>query len=240
MLFKIYTVNYANEARRVRMQARFEALGVPYHFHHPASPKEDARIPAGASEGEARNTSITWNHLDAIRHFVESDPDRPEFGIFTEDDIRIRRDFAALAPVLAALYRAHKLDVFLLGYLQPGPVVRPAESLDPVLYPSPPAALPDLAVRGYPDDQWGVQMYMIDRRHAMAMLDHFTVAYAHLSHTGRNPPFSPDWTLSKFGRRALVAPMMAVEEGLIASDHPAHVSFHQACAAANFDPAVHI
>jgi hypothetical protein len=238
MLFKIYTVNYANAERKARMLARFEALNVPYHFHHPNAPDQDARIPASASPGEARNTSITWNHLDAIRYFLEDDEDRPEFGIFTEDDIRIRRDFARLAPVLTALYRAHELDVFLLGYLETQPVVRPAESLDPSRHP--PASLPDLAVRGYTDGQWGVQMYMIDRRHGRAMLEHFTIDHALGSHEGRNPPFSPDWTLSKFGRRALVAPMMAVEEGVIASDHPAHVSFHRMCAEANYDPAIHV
>lgn len=239
--YKVYAVNYLNEERGARMRGRFEALCVPYHLHQPADSRGDPRIPAELPPNVRRNASMAWNHLDAIRYFLEGDPDRPEFGLFTEDDVYLRRDLAALVPVLAALYRAHKLDLFLLGYLEPGPVVlRCTASFSPPRHAPTDSGIPDLLVRGYDDEQWGAQMYMMDRRHARALLAHFDEEFARGSYAGRNAPFNPDWTITKFGRRALVTPMMAVEEGEIASDHPAHVAFHRRCTAANYDPRVHL
>jgi hypothetical protein len=181
-----------------------------------------------------------WNHIDMLRTFLE-DPRAPDYGIFCEDDVYIRRDFGILLPVLAALYRAHGLDVFLLGYLEPTRVAKVVID-EPHRFPNTRSALPDLVVRGYDDSQWGAEMYMMDRRHAQVLVSMYTTDFAHRSVLRQDdlPPFSPDWTITKFGNKALVYPMMAVEEGEVVADDDAHRRFHAVCAQIQFDPDVHI
>lgn len=51
-------------------------------------------------------------------HAVLHDSHHPQYGIFREDDMYIRKDFHTLVPTLAASHKVYQLDVFLLGYLE--------------------------------------------------------------------------------------------------------------------------
>lgn len=222
------------------MRLRFERVGIPLTFVPPVM-STDPRIPleAGENKGLVRNCAIMWNHLDMIRTFL-SDPAQPEYGLFCEDDIYIRRDLAQLVPLLIALYRAHKIDLFLLGYLEKTAIA--AVSMNEPSRFAPASALPDLVVRKYGHHQWGAEMYMMDRTHARHLLGLFNEDFARRSVLGRDnlPPFSPDWTVTKYGHTVLVYPMMAVEEGEVVADDDWHRNFHAECRKAQYDSDIHI
>jgi hypothetical protein len=104
----------------------------------------------------------------------------------------------------------------------------------------------------YPDDQWGVHMYMLSRQGAQRILD----TYAYPNERGLRSfadtyvddptrPFSPDWTISKCPglRRALISPMFAVEDGADPYEHYGHDGqwqFHMDTFRANYVPEVFI
>lgn len=201
------------------MRTRFEAVNLPLTIVPPV-PWSDSRI----RPGDVRIQAVTWGHLTMLQTFVD-DPGA-SYGIFMEDDVFIRRDIATYLPELVAMYSRHALDVFLLGYLQPSPpvVVTPRSGYGVLGVP--------LTALTYDDDQWGAQMYMMDKRWARDTL-------MFCSGTVRSP-FNPDWIMTKRGRRAMCWPMMGVEEGAITSDHSAQAAFHRQCAAVNYDPSIHI
>ena len=91
---------------------------------------------------------------------------------------------------------------------------------------------------GYPDDIWGSQMYLISREHAKNILFKFTIDWA--VHNIADTHYNPDWTITKFGRRAVIAPMIAVEEGTEKSGHAGQSQFHDDCRQANYKSEVHI
>ena len=227
MTARVYVLSYKNPDRATRMASRLERLNLSYSFPPPVE-KEDIRIPAHLSDDIKRLFSCTWGHLDMIRQFAETDTD-VEYGIFCEDDIHIRRDLPTLLPMLTAAYEAYGLDLLLLGYLSPFPLIQGVSQHR-------------ISIMGYNDQQWGAQMYMISRANARKFLDHFGGDYGLRSLDSANnlAPFSPDWTVTKFGNRALIYPMMAVEEGAIVGDHSVHVSFHAQCHVVNYDPSEYV
>ena len=79
----------------------------------------------------------------------------------------------------------------------------------------------------YPDDIWGAQMYLISRKHAINLLDRYTIEHAIA--TIDTMPFSPDWTLTKFGKKVLIYPMIAVEEGNVKNELYGEIQFHRNC-----------
>jgi hypothetical protein len=85
----------------------------------------------------------------------------------------------------------------------------------------------------YPDDLWGSQMYMVSRKHGQALLDRYTIKYA-LETINTEIPFSPDWTLTKWGKKSIVYPMVALEEGDTKCDLDSEITYHQRCFKHNY------
>jgi hypothetical protein len=56
----------------------------------------------------------------------------------------------------------------------------------------------------------GSQMYVVSRKWTEHLVDKYTVEYAE-----EHPdlPHNPDWIITKMGHRAMVYPMLAMEEG---------------------------
>src|SRR3990172_1588439 len=219
---RFYAISYNNPERAARMTARFARVGLPLTFVSPVGP-DDPRIPADLDRGSATIWAIMWSHLAMYRAFMESD-ENVKYGVFCEDDIHIRRDLPRLMPILKGAYESYNLDVLLLGYLLPYPPVeiRLSGGFSPV------PDVPQLSFVHYHDEVWGTQMYLMSKQNIHGLLDYYTEDYSRRS---RNPgsgcaPFSADWTLSKRGRRALVYPMMAVEEG---NSTLGHHDYHKQC-----------
>jgi GR25 family glycosyltransferase involved in LPS biosynthesis len=174
-----------------------------------------------------RNCAIMWSHLDMLRAFLQSEN---EYGIFCEDDIHIRKECKQLIPEIILNYRRRNLEILLLGYLLP---YKPIQIKAPKEFPE--HGL-NLTYHSYPEETWGSQMYLLNRKTATKFLDIYTVAYSEATvHDTCMTPFSPDWTLTKFGRRALVYPMLAVEMGTVVTRDVGHVEFHKRCHVTNYN-----
>jgi GR25 family glycosyltransferase involved in LPS biosynthesis len=151
-----------------------------------------------------------YAHLDMIQAFLKSEA---EYGIICEDDVHIHREFDARVREAIQAYRSNELDVLLLGYLLPYKIAE--------------------GISGYDDSQWGTQMYMLGRRAA-------TEIYEAFQDPSKVPVFASDWTITKYGRRARMYPMLAIEEGPIDSTDQGQIWFHRQCHLAHFDPSTYL
>ena len=159
--------------------------------------------------GRTRPYAIMYAHLDMIRAFLDSDAD---YGVICEDDVHIRKDFKDSIQTAIREYRERQLDVLLLGYLVPH-------------------RLPE-GISDYDDSQWGTQMYLLDRESAADIYETFC-------DPSKVPVFASDWTITKYGKRARIYPMLAIEEGSVDSDHEGQIWFHRQCHDVHFDPEVY-
>jgi len=192
-----YCLSYKNKRREVigRVLGR---LGIVAQFYEGVGSDDPRLKNAGNSE---RIWSMTYGHLDLIKKFYDSDN---KYGIICEDDILIRTDFMERLPELVEDFEKLELDILMLGYLCENPIDTYRNF--PILH-----TRGEMKYLGYPDGLWGAQMYLISKAHAAALLSKFAEGYAEKSLTEAIAPFSPDWTLTKEGRRALVYPLLVVE-----------------------------
>ncbi len=226
MSVNFYTFSFNNPGRKQRMTERFSKEDLHLEFVDPVEITDARVFPAPANQ--RRTWSIMLNHLDMLKTFLESDAD---YGVFCEDDIYIRKNFKSYIQALTQGYERFNLEILLIGYLLPH------NSAEINVHPNFKLYESQLLFMNYTDDLWGSQMYMLNRDTARKFLELYTVNYALKSENNPNIPyFSPDWTLTKVGRRAIVYPMLAVEEGNVVTSHGGQASFHQKCTSFNYDP----
>ena len=221
-----YVINFKDDARKERIIARFDKIGIDLHFVNPVY-ENDPRMQN--TNLYKRTSSIMLQHLDSIRHFYENTS--AKHCIICEDDIHISKHLHEHLPKIIQDYEELGLDVLLMGYLWPYsphgnwhfPVLKTSEHY---------------TYHGYPDDIWGSQMYLISRKHAETLLKTFTIQFAidqlEIVH------YNPDWTITKWGKRAIISPMLAVEEGDDKSNHEGQTEFHRTCHINNYNPNVHL
>ena len=215
----IYCLNFKNEVRTASMKTRFETVGINAVLH-PGVPVSDTRI---AGRGLIPHTEKCWScmygHLDMIREFVEKDS-RP-YAIFCEDDILIDANFQPRLEHIIADFEAMKMDTMLLGYLithqvigeTNGPYSKTRQSIYVDIDTT------NVTTFRYYDygDIWGTQMYLLSREQAHKIVEKYANGYADyfLANSATvSTPFSADWTITKEGRRCIVYPMLAIEDGL--------------------------
>lgn len=237
---------YNNPKKAANMARRFQEVGLELRIFG-GVPHTDPRI---LNRGDRniplslqRLWSVTYGHLDMIAHFLRSE--KP-YGIFCEDDVMIRRDLPTYLPRLMKECDTLGVDCLLIGYMtthkiddnQPGYAeLELSDADDPTDRP--------YTYHAYPRDQWGAHMYMLSREGAAAILETFAKSYADKYKDDPERPFSPDWTVTKCPgvRRALVYPMMAVEDGQDSYEHYGHEGqwrFHMDTFRHNFVPGVFI
>jgi len=204
--------------RVARMNDRFARVGLQIAWETDVMTVDDPR-----NRERSIPFAAMWGHLGALRSFLGTGR---ELGVVCEDDVMIRRSFADDLAVAVSAFTSLGLDVLLLGYLL---------SYRPVtVHGDHELIAPQFAYLSYRDDLWGAQMYLVSRRSAGALVE----AFADGSRVAG--PYSPDWTITKFGRRACIYPMLAVEEGESRGVSDAHARFHRECRLAQFDPTIHI
>ena len=219
---QVYSFSFNNPERKARMTERFSTVGHPVMWVDPV-PLTDPRITCAV--GEKRLHSIMYNHLDMIAAFLAG---TSEYGIFCEDDIFIRRDFASTVQIAIDGYKRQGADVMLLGYLSTyKPFTYDIHGYHSAL------EQPFVFLSIYPE-LWGSQMYMMDRAAAQRVLD------TCCDPTKVSGPFSPDWVLTKFGKVVAIYPMLAVEEGIVVTEHEGQRNFHQVCFQTHYNKDIHI
>ena len=231
---KFYCINFKDENRREKMQNRWNVLGLDLKFVDPVE-TSDSRFDIvreyDANKG-LRDWAIMLQHLDSLRDFVQLEyivNEKNEYVIICEDDIMVSKHLPNDLPEIIETYERLKLDVLLMGYLIPYKITD-----DNHYYPLKERNY-KYSYHGYPGDIWGSQMYMVSRKHAEILLQRYTVEYALLSEKDfldkdkEKEPFSPDWTLTKYGNRSVIYPMVALEEGNTKCDWDSEIDYNAKC-----------
>ena len=218
----MFGFSYKNEERKGRMTRRFEVLGHPIIWVDPVL-VTDPRITV--EDTAKRPYAIMFNHIDMIEKFLKEST--AEYGVFCEDEIYVRRDFDRTIQVAIDGYKRLGLDVLLLGYLTN------YKAFTCSVHCCHHAVEPPFAFLSVEEGLWGSQMYMMDHAAAQRVYDGTCTPDRVSTH------FSPDWTITKFGRTAAIYPMLAVEEGHVVSDHQGQINFHRECVRENYDPELH-
>ena len=231
---EFYCLNYNNPERKERMKTRFETLDISCNFYH------------GVGKYDKRFEKITINlpyscmygHLDMIYHFYHH-TDKP-YGIFCEDDILIHKDFKQYLPKIMDDFQTLNLDVLLLGYLVTYNINQ-AYTNDMELKTN--YEKEDFSYKYYnfANDIWGTQMYMLSRENAKRLLDKYAIGYLEkVIEDSSLTPFSADHTITKDGNRALLYPLLAIEDGTTIYDHYGQKMFHYNSYIINYVAGSHI
>ena len=241
----IYCLNFNNEVRKVAMTERFRLAGVS-PILHPGVPVSDPRI---AGRGLIPHTEKCWScmygHLDMIRDFVDND--YRDYGIFCEDDILIDINFKQRLEHVLGDFDILCLDTLLLGYLITHPLINESNGDYAKLRHS---IYVDIETsettkfRYYEyGDIWGTQMYMLSRTQARKIIDKYANGYADDFLKDPNavfPPFSADWSITKEGKRCIVYPMLAIEDGLTNYDDAGQREFHMSAHSSHIHASTYI
>ena len=211
---EIFCLSHNNIKRKERVSKVFADRGLSTHFYDGVGPDDPRIKDRPLDKNTQRVWSIMYGHLDMLRLFLETGK---EIGIFCEDDILIRRDFGANLPQIVEHFKEMRLDVLLLGNLCSNPNFRGCLNFPerPVTTKTQDAAYPFkyYAYDSNPDSAvWGAQMYMLHRAHVHFLHNKYSAGYA--DRTIYNPsiiPFSADWTLTKEGEKAIIYPLVAIE-----------------------------
>ena len=221
MVPPVYVLSYKNSERRERITARFRRFDFEPHFVKEVG-IDDPRT------GGDRSYAIMYNHLDMIRHFVDH-TDEP-VGIFWEDDIYLKRNFKEDLERALQVQKTLAIDILNLGYLT---THRPIDHLEnyPLIHQE-----SGLSFHYYPDDLWGASMYSLERNHALYLLENLTPEKC----SQKGVVFTSDWSITKIGKRALMYPILGLEEGYVETTHQGQVNFHRACSDYHYNPKLYV
>jgi len=201
----VYIISYQNKDRRNRMTERFTKLGMTDVSFTQEVDQTDPRLASHSIENR-RNASIMLQHLDSMRLFLST---THEHCIVCEDDIHISTTLTEKLPSLVHDFVNMKLDVMMLGYILTFCIDMNTgfhQGYFPYVSGESENKITAHSYHSYPDDIWGSQMYMVSRSYASYLLANYDVSPS----TKIN--YNPDWIITKNGKRALIYPMLALEE----------------------------
>jgi len=229
MNIPIYIVNMNDTNRKNKMIKRFDTLSLKYKFTPPVY-STDIRLSFENDKIDKRVWSCQLAHLDSIKDFYENTKD--DYCIVCEDDILISKNFNRDLPLIIDNFNKLNLDILLLGYLLP---IKFQFKLEHNNYKL--KNMIGYSFLEYPDNLWGSQMYILKRSYAKFLLDKYTLDFAF---NNLDKPFAADWTITKNGNRAILYPMLAVEEGETNTSHTGHKKFHRNCFLMNYDENIYL
>jgi GR25 family glycosyltransferase involved in LPS biosynthesis len=227
-----FTTNpHEKNERRIKMEKKFDHFNIPVHFYSGVE-ETDNRIHFVKNLQERRTWSICYGHLDMIHHFVQNS--EKEYIIVCEDDILIRNDFIEKIGMLLKVLEKHPLDVVLLGYL----CYNPIDTFSNFPEIKTEYSCASFKLLQYPnEDSWGSQMYMLSKLQSQNLLLKYYKDYAIRTITDPSiTPFSADWTITKDGNRALVYPLLAIEDGQSIYKDKGQKECHERCFDFSYKP----
>ena len=206
----VYYLTFDGSERDLRMQGRFEKLD----------------IRATKINGQRNDDGCMLGHLEMIKTFLETST--KEFGVFLEDDVYIHKEFKEGVDKLVDVILEKDLDILLIGYLM-------THSPHDCHWLPKIAEKDTITVHSYSDDTWGTQGYILTRIYASYVYNKYMKMYTENTIKLSPTPFKSDWTIVKIGKRALIYPMLCVEEGYN-GDHPGQVAFHHGTTNFHYKP----
>lgn len=219
---EFYCVSYNSPERAAQMTERFAKLDISLNVHTGVQ-MGDHRLSYTDNSQIKRLWSCCYGHLDNLARFYATGK---KYGFTCEDDVHIHKDLATRLPTIIREFEEMKLDILLLGYMIAYPILDWHSGYH-FVYPYDETR--NYQYHHYPKNQWGIHLAMVSREYAGKVLDAFAYGYAPKTLTDSNlPPFNPDWTITKLtDKRALIYPMLAVEDGKGNYDHAGQGEFHR-------------
>ena len=177
---------------------------------------DDARIQGRElDENTRRCWSIMYGHLDMLRIFLDSNK---EIAVLCEDDILIRKDFGKNLQYIVQNFKELRLDVLLLGCLCSNKDFRKYSNFpERIISDYSRHEFTYYAYDSNPESAvWGTQMYMLHRTQAAFLLEKYSRSYADRTMSDKTLiPFSADWTITKEGEKAIIYPLVAIEDCVV-------------------------
>lgn len=224
-----YCVSYNSPERAATMRNRFAQIGADLHIHTGVQ-MDDPRLQYTDDLGTKRLWSVCYGHIDNMAAFLKTDK---KYGFTCEDDVHIHKELGTRMPEIQQHFDEMDLDILLLGYMTTFPILDWYSGYD-FRFPYDPARR--YQYHNYPDGQWGIHLAMFSRAYAQRVVETYGGDYAQRSLVDPSlGPFNPDWTITKLThKRALMYPMMAVEDGKGKYDHWGQGEFHRESHRANY------
>lgn len=217
----IYCISYNNIIRKNNMINKYKNIGLELKFINNISLND----PRMNINGNQKTSHIMLQHLNCIKDFLDNS--EANYCIICEDDIFISKNFKRDLPIIQQKFNEHNLDILLLGYLFPFPNNDNFELICKFEY----------MFNKYNDNLWGTQMYMISRKYAKFIINNY---FCEDKIRKLKTHFAADWTITKNGNRAILYPMVAVEDGNNISGDSNQDVFHKKCFDLNYDPNLYI
>lgn len=222
----IRCLSFGDETKSRKMKERFQQIGLDIEIFEGipiTDPRiaDDASIPRQTTDAIKRLWSVTYGHLTNIENFYKTTD--KEFCIICENDVLVNKNLPFFLPQIMLDFKEMGLDTLLLGYMA---TWRPEEWMEGFGAKNPSSI--SYKYLNYPDNQWGIHGLMLDKKGAKLILDSLmNRADEWINHESG---FSPDWTITKIGNRALITPMFIVEDGQDGLEHYGDLnqwSFHR-------------
>jgi len=201
MNIPIYVLNHNNRERKEKMEKRL------YNFN--------TKFIEGVNITNIRDNNIMLSHLECIKDFYYNT--KESYAIICEDDVYIHHQLYDMLPRVIDDFKNLNLDILLLSYL----LNHHPENYYNKIYES-----NNFKYYNYDKNLWGAHMYLISRHYAIYLIEKFDINW---SINNPDKPFSPDWIITKNGVKALLWPVLGVEEGIVNCDSQNQIEFHKKC-----------
>jgi len=233
--YQFYCLSFNSVDRKENMTRRFKTIGIDCIFYEGVSCGDDRITGRNIS---SRVWSCIYGHLDMISEFYYNSD--KQFGIFCEDDLYLNKNLKLLIPKIMVDFVFMNLDVLLLGYLINFEIKNDTNHFKNknTLQNS-----NEYKYYDFPNDLWGSQMYMLSRNSAKKILDKYSFSSGYADKTLLDSSlinFSADWIITKYGNKAIVYPMLAIEDNQTHYDHSGQYEYHKSCFDFNFDTNIFI
>lgn len=203
---KFYCLSFNDEYKKKSMEKRFNEMGIECKFF-PGVKHTDHRVKYAGTKNNMRHWSITYGHLDIIYDFYYNN--NSKYAVICEDDILIHKNFKEIFKNVVNDFNILDLDILLLGYIIPYKI-----NYDNIIsnYPLkwPMRLDAPFKYHQYPEYLSGSHMYMITKDFAKILLDKYYNNFAGFD----NNIFTVDKTIIREGNRALIYPMLAIENDI--------------------------
>lgn len=219
--YQFYCLSYYKEKRN-KMKDRFDKLGIKCNFYTGVKYSDNRIINKKCNNFKKKLLSIIYGHLEIINHFYHNS--NTKYAIICEDDIIIHKDIKDLIRKVMIDFDILKLDILLLSYMIPYKITSSNIFCNFPLKKEMPYKS-HYKYYDYPNYISGTQMYMITKSYAKYILD----TYKLNGDVFFDYPFTVDKTLIHVGNKALLYPMLAIE-----NDEQEDL-YHQLCHKIHYD-----
>jgi GR25 family glycosyltransferase involved in LPS biosynthesis len=199
---QFYCLSYYKENIE-NMKSRFKNLDIECKFYSGVRKNNEKIKNNKYNNHKKRQLSMMYGHLNIFKDFYYNT--NSKYAVICEDDIIIHKDIKDLLHKAILDLNILNLDILLLSYMIPYKI----KSSDANIHPPKIYMSPDSPYKyyDYPYCLSGTQMYMIKKEYAKYILDKYyhPIKYYDVLN------FSADKVLIHNGNKALIYPMLAIE-----------------------------